>query len=404
MCDKPNDKSNKIAIVTCGFEGSTLSLALAFLRIGYKVDLYHVDYCSDRRLSKETLELSFRGRVFSVSELQSNGVVGIKRFDAYASKGRFSFYQVETLGYSNKTVKFFITFLTNLFIRRLSQRLLSNNYLFVNVIGQTEWASAFSCVLKNKGCNVFHSLHEICNNHLAEETSLAKPIEKLVQYQVPINVFSRKSFDDLLRLSSISSSKVSMIPFHLFDGYKEFKGKIIQELKGQRDFVLFFGYIQPYKGLDVLYKSVELLQNSDIKIVVAGGGSDVVLESMKTDDRYIVINRWITNSELVELIESCRFVVCPYKSSSQTGITQTVFNFDKPIVASLVPAFETTIDNDKTGILVQVGASDQLASAIDVLYRDEEMYVRMCANVRDIRLSSDKKWEKIASMYVEHYL
>ena len=104
------------------------------------------------------------------------------------------------------------------------------------------------------------------------------------------------------------------------------------------------------------------------------------------------------------MIRKCHIVVCPYLSSSQTGITQTVFNFDKPIVATKVPAFTTTIEDGKTGLLVDVNDVDTFADAIIRSYQDVNLYIRMCHEVRSVRQKSESIWKDIVMKYVQSYI
>ena len=96
--------------------------------------------------------------------------------------------------------------------------------------------------------------------------------------------------------------------------------------------------------------------------------------------------------------------MCPYHSSSQTGITQTVFNFDKPIVATKVSAFTTTIEDEKTGLLVDINDFEMFANAIIRSYQDVNLYSRMCIEIRSIRQKSESMWKDIVMKYVQSYI
>ena len=139
------------------------------------------------------------------------------------------------------------------------------------------------------------------------------------------------------------------------------------------------------------------------KIVIAGRGYDQYLENIKRDNSFVLINRWIKNDEVVTLLKRCHVVVCPYLSSSQTGITQTVFNFEKPIIATKVPAFTSTILHKKTGLLVDIEDPIQLAHAIDKTYTDMTLYNQLCKGVKTIKEEANQKWAEIANMYIDRY-
>lgn len=245
-----------------------------------------------------------------------------------------------------------------------------------------------------------HSMHEICANHL-NGNRLDDKCSFLLRHNIKINVFSEKSANDLISLSGGNKIRFSVIPFSLFTGYMEYADTKIAEISETEDYVLFYGFLRDYKGLNILYQASKMFNK---KIIIAGGGYVPVLEKVKKDNRFIVINRWLQNAEIATLIRHCHVVVCPYLSSSQTGITQTVFCFDKPIVASRVPAFVSTVENEKTGLLVDVGDETKFAAAINQTYVDSSLYNNMCENIRIIRKNSDNSWRKIVNMYVDEYL
>lgn len=65
----------------------------------------------------------------------------------------------------------------------------------------------------------------------------------------------------MVRLADKKTLKYSVIPFSLFTGYLEYNEIDIPELKGETDYVLFYGFIVNYKGLDVLLKAAHVLMD-----------------------------------------------------------------------------------------------------------------------------------------------
>lgn len=394
----------RIAIIVNAFGGSTTSLAEAFLNQGYKVDFYHL-IPRKKSVSYETFDLPLRGSLFSIVPVDSFDYDGLRRFMSFARNKYFSMYQISTVDLSSIGVKRIINPVLILYYRKIARRIIAQKYDFVNVIGQNKSTAFLSVVLRSKGVNIVHSFHEVCVNHQIADR-LSPTVFYLIKKKIPINVFSQKTAEDLIRLVDNKSLKYSVIPFSLFTGYLEYNDIDIPELKGEKDYVLFYGFIVDYKGLDMLLKAVYELTSRGFtkKIVVAGGGNVDCLATMKKEKSFIVINRWIENAEISTLIRNCHIVVCPYHSSSQTGITQTVFNFDKPIVATKVPAFTTTIEDEKTGLLVDINDDKMFANAIIRSYEDVNLYLKMCSMVRSKRLKSESIWKDIVMKYVQNYI
>lgn len=396
----------KIAIIAQGFGGSTTSLIESFLHQGYSVDFYNI---GDRRNitgSYETFDLPTKYTIGTINRVKSMNQNGLKRFSTYFGIKQFTMFQFICIGINlHNKLRYIINPISKLFLSRLIKVINNNQYDFINVIGQTPETTYLSIKLKKNRKNLVHSIHEVCKNHLVGN-ELNENVMCLIKNNIQLNVFSQKSADDLIRLSNNILPQYSIIPFSLFTGYQEFENIEITELLNTDDFILFFGFIQPYKGLTNLYNAIQLLKERGFhkKVVIAGKGYDLCLNSIKNDHNFIIINRWIGNNEVATLLRKCHVVVCPYLSSSQTGITQTVFNFDKPIIATKVPAFTNTIQHKKTGLLVDINDVTQLADAINLIYTDISLYRQLCKGVATIRKRATQEWTNIANMYIMKYI
>lgn len=85
-------------------------------------------------------------------------------------------------------------------------------------------------------------------------------------------------------------------------------------LRYGKPILLFYGYILPYKGLDVLAKSVMLLKSDwdKFNIVIAGNGEDLTLPFFKSLPNGYVINHYLSNDEMMSLIRLSSAILLPY--------------------------------------------------------------------------------------------
>ena len=116
------------------------------------------------------------------------------------------------------------------------------------------------------------------------------------------------------------------------------------ELKGEKDYILFFGRMEEYKGVELL---VEAYLKSSIrkkcKLVIAGKG-EINTETNHPD--IICINRYIDDDEVAPLYQNAALVVYPYISATQSGVLSVASYFKKPMIVSDVPFFiETIVDS-----------------------------------------------------------
>lgn len=115
-------------------------------------------------------------------------------------------------------------------------------------------------------------------------------------------------------------------------------GKKIRELEGVKNYILFFGRIEKYKGVDFLCKAFKQSSELENEILVVAGKGNVCFEYEKIKN-VIYLNRFILDEEIRDLFENAKGVVLPYISATQSGLFSFCFYFNKPVVASNIPFF-----------------------------------------------------------------
>ncbi len=96
--------------------------------------------------------------------------------------------------------------------------------------------------------------------------------------------------------------------------------------------VLFIGRIRDYKGLDVLFQAWENI--SEGTLIIAGEGT---LPKKQSGENCLIINRWLSDSEILEAIDASEVVVFPYSSASQSGTLPICIARGKKVVISDLP-------------------------------------------------------------------
>jgi glycosyltransferase involved in cell wall biosynthesis len=389
----------RIAIVTDNFCGSSSSLAESLLHKGCNVDFYVITGLSDNSDNFESFNPSTVHRFCPIYKYTDFNANGLRRFLKYQDQFAMYFIRISSFSPYEKGLKstfkqIIIPPLLSLYFRRLR----TFQYDVINVVGQSYLSIALSKRLKDWKLPVVHSLHEVLANHLSGDSPY-NGIEELVKSGIPIIVFSEESKETLLKHFPNYKSNVYVIPFSLFTGFVEYPDIVIPEISCIDDYLLYYGYIRPYKGLSVLYQS--LPEDFEGKIVIAGTGYDSILEKLKSDSRFVLVNRWIGNAELATLIRHSRAIVCPYLSSSQSGIPVTVFNFDKPIIATRVPAFASLIMMGVNGYLVDINNVEQLREAVSKICLDDDYYQFLRTNLAQYHEQVlAHQWNEIAVQYL----
>lgn len=182
-------------------------------------------------------------------------------------------------------------------------------------------------------------------------------------------------------------------PHPLYDHYGEtLTRKEALDLIGLREnqrYVLFFGFIRDYKGLDLLFDAMadERMTQLGVKLIVAGefyGDSKPYMEQIKRldiSDRVVMHTDFIPDHEVNRYFCAADLVAQPYKSATQSGVTQIAFHFEKPMLVTDVGGLPEIVPDSKVGFVVKPDAQ-QIADAI-VRYFSENWQDRLTEGVRE---------------------
>jgi glycosyltransferase involved in cell wall biosynthesis len=373
----------KIAIIAYGFSENSIPLCYHLARNSHAVDFFFITGLHQQESSGFNFNKAphFLG-IHRLTEKETPEI------SAYFKNAPVSLNLIR-LNRASKYLKLF----NKLIIRHTVKDIRKSNYDIINIIGQNELLIEFHKHLQ--GYNKVHTLHEVYDH--CKDQKVSDPLLKyLFDKNIRIIVHSTTSYERILQYSNCNVAVVHIIPLGLFESYLYYNAAEFEEF-GSKNILLFFGFILPYKGLDILVEAVDLLQNEipDLKVIIAGFGNDPALKKTENNSRYLVFNRYLSTVEIVALNKCAKAIVCPYKSASQSGIIMTALLFGKPIIASSVGAFRETIIDGINGLLVNPGSPEDLSIAIKRVFKDPELYNKLVAGAEDFPHTTIYNWEYI---------
>lgn len=154
-------------------------------------------------------------------------------------------------------------------------------------------------------------------------------------------------------------------PHPLYDnfGKKVKKEEAIKKLNldPTQKYILFFGLIRDYKGLDLLIESFSKkdFAKENIKLIVAGEFySDQekytqLIKDLNLEDQIILVNKFIPDPEVGLYFGAADIIAQPYKTATQSGVTQIGYHFEKPMLVTNVGGLAEIIPNEKVGYVVE---------------------------------------------------
>lgn len=144
-----------------------------------------------------------------------------------------------------------------------------------------------------------------------------------------------------------------------------------EELKNlDKPYILFFGRIEEYKGIHLLYRAfVECSELNEHYVLVIAGSGQIGFERAADEKNVVMLSRYIKDSELAYLYKNAHCVVYPYISATQSGVLSLAFYYQTPVLASDVPFFKSIIESTDTGLLFKNGDVEDLKKQLLSLAR-----------------------------------
>jgi D-inositol-3-phosphate glycosyltransferase len=222
-------------------------------------------------------------------------------------------------------------------------------------------------------------------------------------------VMSRTVLNDL----AIFRQKIPVIlsPHPLFDNYgtaiKRKDALLKLNLNSEDSFLLFFGFIRAYKGLDLLIEafSDKRLRNRKLKLIIAGEFYEddtpyrELVKKNNLENEVIFFDHFIRDEEVPVFFSVADLVVQPYKSATQSGVTQIAFYFEKPMLVTDVGGLREIVPDKKCGYVVKP-ESQSIADAIVDFFENkrEESFTEGVRQEKE-KFSWDKMTKAIGEVY-----
>ena len=221
---------------------------------------------------------------------------------------------------------------------------------------------------------------------------------------------SQSVVDDIARIDKQNKPK-AFSPHPIYDHYGELLNKEMAcaklHLDTTQNYLLFFGFIRAYKGLDLLIAAMadERVRHLGVKLIVAGEfyEDEAVykkqMEQLGVSETIVLHNDFISNDAVNAYFSVADMVVLPYKTATQSGVTQVAFHFEKPVLVSNVGGLGEIVKHGEMGYSVVPNAQAIADGIVDFYKNNRNADFVKCVRQEKIKYGWDKMTREIMDVH-----
>jgi glycosyltransferase involved in cell wall biosynthesis len=259
----------------------------------------------------------------------------------------------------------------------------------IHFTGPHLWNAFLAWRFKAQGVPTIHTLHDLDPHRGTHFKTLLQVWNAFIIRSVNHILVHGECYRDRLLHRGLSPKKVSYTPLlHLFLSYE--KNLTLANLEMSEmlpepvyePFILFFGRLERYKGIDHLltaFAELTSLAGKDEekaagvpRLVLAGPGNLADLWAGDVPRGVTVCDDFINDEAALDLFHRCSLLVLPYVDATQSALIPAAYFFRKPVVASRAGALTEYVEDGLTGFVVEPDHPPSLARTLAAALSDRQ--------------------------------
>lgn len=288
-------------------------------------------------------------------------------------------------------------------LKKLSKQF-DKEYDLIHLTRLPQWFEAPFFGLRNK---VVLSVHDpIPHTGRSLKSRILSNCSRLVTYRLLNNfvIFNNAQKEEFVKTFKLQKKNVIVSKLSCYTCLQPIAQKLEKLTQGK--FVLFSGRITQYKGIQYLLPAFRKVHDlhPDVKLIVAGSGNfPFDVEEYKSLDYIEFRHRFIPDTELIQLMKSCMFMVCPYTDATQSGVIMSAFAFNVPVLATNVGGLPEMVKDGVFGKIIKEKDIDAIVKGIDELLASPKIIQSYSDNIRREYNDGELSWKCIAEKLNQDY-
>ncbi|OIQ35881.1 MAG: hypothetical protein BM555_03780 [Crocinitomix sp. MedPE-SWsnd] len=176
---------------------------------------------------------------------------------------------------------------------------------------------------------------------------------------------------------------INYSPHPLFDIYGERISKQEAcdklELDSSKNYILSFGLIRKYKGVDLLIEAFDKIKDQipNHQLIIAGESYDnwedyqSIIDAKNLNDRIVRKDLFIPNDDVTFFFSAADFLALTYRTATQSGVTQIAYSMELPMLVTNVGDLSNMVKHDLVGQVCENNIDDIAKSLLVICQSDK---------------------------------
>ena len=228
------------------------------------------------------------------------------------------------------------------------------------------------------------------------------------------HAFLTLSASVLEELSQFTDSKnKKFVPHPIYDTFGEKINKSLAKKNLNLDlntkYLLFFGFVRKYKGLDLMLHAMSdpRVKDLGIKLIVAGEFYDNIdfylnlIKDLDIESSILLKSDFIEEKDVKNYFCASDMITQTYRTATQSGVTQIAYHFERPMLVTDVGGLAEIVPHKKVGYVTSQKPKDIADSIVDFYTNDREVEFVKNTSIEKLKFSWEKLVESIEDLVIK---
>jgi glycosyltransferase involved in cell wall biosynthesis len=231
---------------------------------------------------------------------------------------------------------------------------------------------------------------------------------KIYTFVDAIIVHTNRTKEELIKDFNLDKNKIIVIPHGLLESNRPNIIKKNCKEKSDEISLAFIGHLHHYKGIDLLidaWKKYHVDNNGKLHLTIAGKGN-VDFKGINFLEDTTIINRFLEEDELTDIIQKSDVIIMPYRKISQSGVLLSVLSYRKAIIVTDVGGLTEPFKYGDLGWIMNEATPESLIEIFKEVTNSKDRLLMIENNIDtwneiDKYYSWDSIGKKTKSLYIK---